>query len=149
MKADGIAQSQMPPEVLTQYQQLQQASEQTSGQEQQQLVQQAAQILGQFSAPILAQLVSEFTETVSSPEDEDPLVTIRKQELALKGQELAQEQRQFVADQERKVQESQARISVDRERIDASEDIARMKDNTAQDRLEQQRIFKNIDLQNK
>ena len=149
MKADAIAQSQMPPEALTQYQQLQQASQQTSGQEQQQLVQQAAQILGQFSAPILAQLVSEFTETVSSPADEDPLVTIRKQELALKGQELAQEQRQFAADQERKIQESQARISVDRERIDASEDIARMKDDTAQDRLEQQRIFKSIDLQNK
>jgi hypothetical protein len=149
MKADAIAQTQMPPEAMAQYQQLQQASQQTSGQEQQQLVQQAAQILGQFSAPILAQLVSEFTETVSSPADEDPLVTIRKQELALKGQELAQEQRQFVADQERKIQESQARISVDRERIGASEDIARMKDDTAQDRLEQQRIFKNLDLQNK
>jgi len=149
MKADAIAQTQMPPEAMAQYQQLQQASQQTSGQEQQQLVQQAAQILGQFSAPILAQLVSEFTETVSSPADEDPLVTIRKQELALKGQELAQEQRQFVADQERKIQESQARISVDRERIDASEDIARMKDDTAQDRLEQQRLFKSIDLQNK
>jgi hypothetical protein len=149
MKADALAQQQMPQEAMAQYQQLQQASQQTSGQDQQQLVQQAAQILGQFSAPILAQLVSEFTETVSSPADEDPLVTIRKQELALKGQELAQEQRQFAADQERKIQESQARVSVDKERIDASEGIARMKDDTAQDRLEQQRIFKSIDLQNK
>ena len=94
MKADVLAQQQMPQEVMAQYQQLQQATQQTSGQEQQQLVQQAAQILGQYSF-ILAQLVQEFTESVGSPEDEDPLVTIRKQELALKGQELAQEQRRM------------------------------------------------------
>ena len=149
MKADVLAQQQMPQEVMAQYQQLQQATQQTSGQEQQQLVQQAAQILGQYSSPILAQLVQEFTESVGSPEDEDPLVTIRKQELALKGQELAQEQRQFAADQDRKIQETQARLSVDRERIDASESIARMKDDTAQDRLDQQREFKLRDLQNK
>ena len=33
-----------------------------------------------------AELVAEYTESCSK--DEDPLVTIRKQELALKGQEL-------------------------------------------------------------
>ena len=52
-------------------------------------------------------------------------------------------------DQDRKIQETQARLSVDRERIDASESIARMKDDTAQDRLDQQREFKLRDLQNK
>ena len=61
------------------------------------------EIVAQFSGPILAELVAEYTEKVSAPKDEDPLVTIRKQELALKGQELAQEKEQFDADQQANV----------------------------------------------
>ena len=32
----------------------------------------------------MSQLIVEYTSKISSPEDEDPLVAIRKQELALK-----------------------------------------------------------------
>ena len=88
MKADGIAQQQMPPEAMQQYQQLQQQAQQVSPVEAQPIQAQANDILAQFSAPIMSELMTQFSQQVGTPPEEDPLVTIRKQELALKGQEL-------------------------------------------------------------
>ena len=149
MKADVLAQQQMPAEVLQQFQQLQAQSQQVPPAQQQQLVVEANNILAQFSAPIMSELIAEYTAKISAPEDEDPLVAIRKQELALKGQELALDQQQFVAQEQRKAEDSARRAQIDRERISASEDIAEMRDDTARARLDQQRLFKNIDLQNR
>ena len=149
MKADVIAQQQMPPETLQQFQQLQQQAQQVPPAQQQQLVVEANNILAQFSAPIMSELIAEYTAKISAPADEDPLVAIRKQELALKGQELALDQQQFVAQEQRKAEDSARRAQVDRERIGLSEDIAEMRDDTARARLDQQRLFKNIDLQNR
>ena len=149
MKADILGEQQMPPEVMQQFQQLQQQAQQASPEEAQNLSIQAGDILAQFSAPILAELLVEYNQKVSSPQDEDPLVAIRKQELALKGQELSIEQQQFLAAEQRKMQEAQQRINVDRERINAQEDIAELRDETARARLEQQARFKLLDARNK
>tara|TARA_R100001224_G_scaffold44330_2_gene25560 strand:+ start:592 stop:3057 length:2466 start_codon:yes stop_codon:yes gene_type:complete len=149
MKADVLAQQQMPPEAIQQFQQLQQQAQQVSPAEQQALIQQANNILAQFSAPIMSELVADYTSRIQSPEDEDPLVAIRKQELALKGQELAIEQQQFVAQETRKEQDAARRATIDRERIQTSEDIAEMRDDTARARLDQQRLLKNLDLMNR
>ena len=146
MKADIVAQQQMPPEVMQQFQQLQQQAQQVSPAEQQAIMREANNLLAQFSAPIMSQLIAEYTSKIASPDDEDPLVAIRKQELALKGQELAMEQQQFVAQENRKAQDAATRAQIDRERIDASEEIAEMRDETARARLDQQREFKNLDL---
>ena len=149
MKADILGEQQMPPEVLQQFQQLQQQAQQASPEEAQNLSLQAGDILAQFSAPILAELLVEYNQKIGSPEDEDPLVSIRKQELALKGQELSMEQQQFIAEEQRKAAEAQQRINVDRERIDAQEDIADMRNDTAIRRLQQQARFKLMDAENK
>ncbi len=149
MKADILGEQQMPPEVMQQFQQLQQQAQQASPEEAQNLSIQAGDILAQFSAPILAELLVEYNQKVASPQDEDPLVAIRKQELALKGQELSIEQQQFLAAEQRKIQEAQQRMNVDRERIDAQEDIAELRDETARARLEQQARFKLLDARNK
>ena len=149
MKADILGEQQMPPEAMQQFQQLQQQAQQSSPEEAQNLSLQAGDILAQFSAPILAELLTEYNQKVASPQDEDPLVAIRKQELALKGQELSIEQQQFLAAEQRKAQESQQRINVDRERIDAQEDIADLRDETARARLEQQARFKLMEQANK
>jgi len=149
MKADILGEQQMPPEVMQQFQQLQQQAQNASAQEAQNLAIEAGNILAQFSAPILAELLVEYNQKVSAPQDEDPLVAIRKQELALKGQELSIEQQQFLAAEQRKMQEAQQRINVDRERIDTQEDIAELRDETARARLEQQARFKLLDQQNK
>jgi hypothetical protein len=149
MKADILAQQQMPPEALQQFQQLQQQAQQVSPAEQGALMQQANNILAQFSAPIMSELIADYTARISKPEDEDPLVAIRKQELALKGQELAIEQQQFNAQERRKEQDAARRATIDRERIQASEDIAEMRDDTARARLDQQRMLKNLDIMNR
>ena len=149
MKADALGEQQMPPEIQQQFQQLQQQAQQVSPAEAEQLVMQAGDLLAQFSAPIMAELISEYSKQVENPNDEDPLVAIRKQELALKGQELSIEQQQFLQEEKRKAQEAQMRARVDRERIATQEDIADLRDDTARARLEQQARFKMLDLQNR
>ena len=146
MKADTIAQQQMPPEVLQQYQQLQQQAQQMSPVEAQQLNTQANDILAQFSAPIMSDLMVQFSQQIGTPSEEDPLVTIRKQELALKGQQLNQEQQQFMVREEQRQSDQSKQDQIDRERIDAQRDIAIMKDETTKDRLDQQKELKLIDI---
>tara|TARA_R100000935_G_scaffold24150_1_gene43620 strand:+ start:1460 stop:3934 length:2475 start_codon:yes stop_codon:yes gene_type:complete len=148
MKADGLAEQQMPPEAMQQFQQLQQQSQQANPEEAQQMAQQAGDILAQFSAPIMAELITEYSQKVSDPSDEDPLVAIRKQELALKGQELSMEQQQFLQEEKRKALDAQRRVNVDKERIGSMEDIADLRDETARARLEQQARFKMLEMQN-
>jgi hypothetical protein len=149
MKADVLGEQQMPPEVMQQFQQLQQQAQQGSPEEAQNLSIQAGDLLAQFSSPILAELLVEYNQKVAAPQDEDPLVAIRKQELALKGQELSIEQQQFLAAEQRKTQEAKQRINVDRERIDTQEDIAELRNDTARARMEQQARFKLLDQRNK
>ena len=149
MKADSLAEQQMPPEVLQQFQQIQQQAQQANPTEAQQMTQQAGDILAQFSAPIMAELIAEYSQKVSDPSDEDPLVAIRKQELALKGQELSMEQQQFLQEEKRKAMDAQRRIDVDRERIESIEHIADLREETARARLEQQARLKMMDMQNK
>ena len=88
MKAEILAEQQLPPELAQQYQGLLQSMQNATAQDASMMQMQANDILAQFSAPIFAQLTEEYTTEVSDPTDEDPLVTIRRQELALKGQEL-------------------------------------------------------------
>ena len=149
MKAEILAEQQLPPELSQQYQGLLQSMQNATAQDASMMQMQANDILAQFSAPIFAQLTEEYTTEVSDPTDEDPLVTIRRQELALKGQELAQDQMQFLSDQERKRDDALRRDQIDRERIDTTESIAQLKDETTRDRLEQQRELKLMDLTKK
>tara|TARA_R110000744_G_scaffold35234_2_gene81870 strand:+ start:204 stop:2678 length:2475 start_codon:yes stop_codon:yes gene_type:complete len=148
MKSDVLAEQQMPPEAMQQFQQLRQQAQQANPAESQQIMQQASDILAQFSAPIMAELITEYSQKVADPSDEDPLVSIRKQELALKGQELSMEQQQFLQEEKRKALDAQRRVNVDKERIGSMEDIADLRDETARARLEQQARFKLLDLQN-
>jgi hypothetical protein len=146
MKADVIAQQQMPPELMQQYQQLMQQAQQVSPVEARQIQSQANDLLAQISAPIMTELMLDFSQKIGVTGDEDPLVTIRKQELALKGQQLTQDQQQFEAKERQRSMEQARQDQIDRERIDTSRDIAIMKDNTTKDRLDQQKELKLIDI---
>ena len=146
MKADSIAQQQMPPEALQQYQQLQQQAQQMPPVEAAQVMQQANDLLAQFSSPIMSELMQQFSQEVATPPQEDPLVAIRKQELALKGQELQQDREQFEIKEQMRAEEKMRQDRIDRERIATQLDIAKMKDDSTQDRLEQQKELKLIDI---
>ena len=149
MKADNLAIEQMPPDLKNQYDQINQQMQQASPEDANNLKLQSDELVAQFSSPILAQLVAEYSEKISAPSDEDPLITLKRQEIALKGQELAQEQQQFIIDQKRKAEDSARQDKIDRERIAAQEDIAEMRDDTARARLDQQKQLKIQDLLNK
>tara|TARA_R100001440_G_scaffold11671_2_gene20692 strand:+ start:28 stop:2490 length:2463 start_codon:yes stop_codon:yes gene_type:complete len=146
MKADNIALEQMPPEMRQQYDQMQAQLQQLPEQQQAQLQVQMQRLVSQISAPILAELVAEYSQKVSAPTDEDPLVAIRRQELALKGQELAQENQQFVADQQRRREESIREDQIDVQRIQTQQDIADEKADLTRDRMEMQKQLKIQDL---
>ena len=146
MKADNLGVQQMPPQVRQQYEALGAQMQQMTVQEQKQTQLQMQQLVAQFSAPILAQLMVEFTEKIKGPADEDPLVAIRRQELALKGQELAQENQQFVADQQRRIQDSNKEDQIDLERIRTQEKIADEKASISRERMETQKQLKIQDL---
>jgi len=107
---------------------------------------QMQQLVAQVSAPILAELVAEYTQKISAPTDEDPLVAIRRQELALKGQELAQENQQFIADQQRRRDEALREDQIDVQRIKTQQDIAEEKAEITRDRMEMQKQLKIQDL---
>jgi len=146
LKADAIAQQQMPPEAMQQYQQMQQQAQQMPPQEAAPLMQQSQAMLAQFSSPIMSELMQQFSQQVSTPPEEDPLVTIRKQELALKGQELSQDQEQFEAKERMRMEEKLRQDKIDVERIQAQKDIAELKDDTTRDRMDQQKELKLIDI---
>ena len=107
---------------------------------------QMQQLVAQVSAPILAELVAEYTQKISAPKDEDPLVAIRRQELALKGQELAQENQQFIADQQRRRDEALREDQIDVQRIQTQQEIADEKADITRERMEMQKQLKIQDL---
>ena len=147
MKADMIAMQQMPPEARQQYEQLQAQAQQLSPVEARQVQTQADSILAQFSSPIMTELMIQFSEQIGVSGEEDPLVTIRKQELALKGQQLNQDKQQFEAKERQRAVEQARQDQIDRERIDTTRNIAIMKDQTTKDRLDQQKELKLIDIE--
>ena len=149
MKADVIALEQMPPDAKAQYEQLNAQAQQTDAANATPMLAQANDILAQFSSPILAEIMTEYAQKVSTPQDEDPLVSIRKQELALKGQQLQQDQEQFRIDQQRKEKEARSRSQIDVGKIDSQEDIAEMKNQTTLDRMAQQKEMQLRTLANK
>ena len=80
------------------------------------------------------------------PPQEDPLVELRRQELDIKAGDLQRKQQEFGERQEIDIMKMDQDEDLTRERIDSSEDIATMRNETAQDRLEQQERFKAADL---
>ena len=59
---------------------------------------------------------------------------------------MQQDKEQFAVKEQIRAEEKARQDQIDRERIDAQRDIARMRDGTAQDRLDQQKELKLIDL---
>ena len=105
----------------------------------QQMQQQMQVMLENKVAQITAQLVSQIAPAFEMKKPDDPLVELRREELDIKA-----------ADVERKAAEAEKRFGLDQERLDTQRelteeridtqlDVAKMKDETAQDRLDLQR----------
>jgi len=129
------------PEVTNMQQQLQVVQQQAMTdpmmqQQAQQMQQQMMLVVEDKVAQITTQILQELAPQFAMPNQEDPLVGLRKEELDIKA-----------ADVDRKASEGQQRIDLERRRIDNQEDIgderlaaqvaiADMKNDTAQDRID-------------
>jgi len=144
-----LAQEQIPEETQMRIQEIQAQMQQVSPQEAQQIAQQIQMILDQFSSPIMAQLTSEFLQSIGQGSGEDPLVEIRKTELQLKDKELNLDAEQFVAKQEQRAQEKLLDADLQKERINVQKSIADDKLDVAIDRLQQNANLKLLELETK
>ena len=102
--------------------------------------------LDQYSAPIMAQLTSEFLQSIGQGESEDPLVEIRKAELDLKDKELDMDSEQFMQKQNQRAQEKSVENNLQEQRINVQKGIADDKLDVAIDRLKQNADIKMLEL---
>ena len=147
--AAQIAQEQMPPEMQQQIQQIQAQMQQVSPQEAAAIQQQIQMIIEQFSSQIMAQLASEFLQSIGMGGGDDPLVDIRKRELDLRDKELDMESDQFVAKQAQRAQEKMTDSQIQQQKIDVQKQIADDKLEVAVNRLKQNADLKLLELENK
>ena len=147
--ATQMAEEQMPEETKQQMAQIQAQMQQVSPEEAQMIMQQMQMVMEQFSSAIMAQLASEFLQSIGMSNSEDPLVDIRKQELDLKDKELDMESQQFEAKQQQRAQEKMLDAQLQQERMGVQKDIADDKLEVAIDRLKQNADLKLIELENK
>ena len=141
-----IASQQIPQEVQMQLQQAQAEMQQMPADQVMQMQQQIQMTLDQYSAPIMAQLTSEFLQSIGQGQSNDPLVDIRKSELDLKDKELDIETQQFTQKQNQRAQEKMQENMLQEQRINVQKDIADDKLNVAIDRLRQNADLKLMEL---
>ena len=146
MKAQVAHDQQMAqdPQMMQMQQQMMQLPPEQQQQLQQQMqIQQQAQV-----ATVIADLMQQINEQFAPPPpQEDPLVELRRQELDIKAGDLQRKQQEFGEKQNLDIMKVDQQDDIAKDRINLSEDIAVMKNETAQDRLDQAERFKAADLQ--
>jgi hypothetical protein len=147
--ASQIAEQQMPPEMQEQIAQVQMQMQQVTPEEAQQIQLQIQMMLDQMSSPILAELTTQFMESISQSNQGDPLVAIRQQELELKDKELDMDQEQFDAKQQLQLQTNALDTQMQQQRLDMQKAIADDKLQLAVERMQQQAELKLMELQSK
>jgi len=145
--ANQMAEQQLPPEVQQQIQQQMQQAQQLDPQAQAGLQKQIQSIIESYSSPILAQLSAEFLQSVQPPQQDDPLVQIRQQELGLRDKEIEMKNQQFMAKEEQDAMEKGAELQLQQQKADQQAMIGNEKNEIAKQRLQQQAELKLIDLQ--
>jgi len=126
-----------------------QEAQQLDPQSQMMVQQQVQSIIEGMSSPILAQLSNEFLASVQPPQQQDPLVAIRQQELSLKDKQMDQEQTQFEMKQGQRGQEKLLENEIQRQRINVQKDVADDKLDVSIQRLKQQADLKLLELEQK
>ena len=138
--------SQIPPEQMQMMQQqaqmMQQQGQMGGPQGQQPPPDPMAQFKPQIdslAAQIIADLTEELVQAVTPPEQSDPLVDIRNQELQIKAADLERKQAEFEAKQEFAREKEQNDVLTAQQRIDVSEAALADKTRIAENRIQTQR----------
>tara|TARA_R110000764_G_scaffold7860_1_gene27252 strand:+ start:1059 stop:3554 length:2496 start_codon:yes stop_codon:yes gene_type:complete len=147
--ASQMAEQQMPPEMQEQIAQVQAQMQQVSPEEAAQIQLQIQMMLDQMSSPILAELTTQFMQSIGETNQGDPLVAIRQQELELKDKELNLDQEQFDSKQQLQSQSNMVDTQMQQQRLDIQKAIADDKLQLAVERMQQQAELKLMELQSK
>ena len=145
--ANQLAQEQMPPELIQQIEQLSVESAQLEPEQQQAVGMQIQTIIESFASPILAELSNNFLMSVQPPQQQDPLVAIRQQELGLRNKEIDMKDQQFKAKEQQDAMKESAEIQIAQQKADQQAQVQAEKNDIAKQRLQQQTELKLIDLQ--
>ena len=100
------------------------------------------QLQGQIemtAAKLVAEMVEQYAQTITPQNQEDPLVSIRKQELALKGADLQRKQQEFDERQDMERMRQQQDSQLEKERINVSKEALDDKTRIAEERIQTQR----------
>jgi len=145
--------------------QLQQLQEQYQGQIPPEVMQQIQMEIENEVAQRIAEMSAQMSEVLAPPPNEDPLVEIRQQELALQGAKLQQDAKEFetntviktqqdafkntMAEQKNQFSEMNAldKSAIARERIDAQEEIAAGRIALELQKLQKDKTMENIDVE--
>lgn len=106
-------------------------------------------MIEQYSSSVMAQLASEFLQSIGMSNEGDPLVDIRKQELSLRDKELDIEAEQFVSKQNQRAEEKNIDAQIQLQRMNVQKDIADDKLEVSINRLKQNADLKLLELENK
>ena len=145
--------------------QLQQLQEKYQGQIPPEVMQQIQMEIENEVAQRIAEMSAQMSEVLAPPPNEDPLVEIRQQELALQGAKLQQDAKEFetntviktqqdafkntMAEQKNDFSQMQAldKSAIARERIDAQEEIAAGRIALELQKLQKDKTMENIDVE--
>ena len=129
--------NQQNPQMM----QMQQQAMQNPELQQQMMAQVATRV-----AQVIAELMAQLNVNFAPPDPQDPLVDLRREEIAVKSADVQRKSREFEEKQKYDMVDMEQRDEIARERLDVMEDIAEMRNETAQDRLDQQEEFKKMDI---
>ena len=131
LMAEKQAQAQImeriPPEV------------QQNPEQMQMMMQQIKPQIDQIAAVLIADMVESMAQAVETPQQSDPLVDIRNQELQLKAADMERKVSEFEAKQQMEREKERNSVLVDQQRIDVSEAALEDKTRIAEERIQTQR----------
>ena len=131
LMAEKQAQAQImeriPPEV------------QQNPEQMQMMMQQIKPQIDQIAAVLIADMVESMAQAVEPPQQSDPLVDIRNQELQLKAADMERKVSEFETKQQMEREKERNSVLVDQQRIDVSEAALEDKTRIAEERIQTQR----------
>jgi len=126
-QAQAQVMERIPPEV------------QQNPEQMQMMMQQIKPQIDQIAAVMIADMVESMAQAVEPPQQSDPLVDIRNQELQLKAADMQRKTAEFEAKQELEREKEKNDVLVNQQRIDVSEAALEDKTRIAEDRIRTQR----------
>ena len=127
MKAQEQVMSQLPPE---QQQMLQQDPN---------MQQQIQAQIQNVASTLIAEMIEQYAQAVTPPPQQDPLVAIRQQELAIKGADIQRKSEEFDKKLEQDQQRERNDALIAQQRIDISKEALEDKTRVAEERIQTQR----------